>query len=467
MCAGYGSTHTSRPRYAGWMRVVMYVLNDVRHDARVLREATTLAAAGHEVTIVGRASGPGPEPDEERDGVWITRVPMSVRRPLWFSLVARPWAVWPRVVADLAGPEPRPGRGVLLALAGLVALPWTALRGAWHAATGAGKGVFDYAGLWWFGTLPWDRAAARAAPPADVHHAHDLEALPAALAAAARDRARVVFDAHEASLDWGIHARQPRVVRWMLRRWARRLVRRVAAMVTVNDGCAEVLFRELRPRRIVVARNCPPRWTPIARDASPLRRAAGVGPDVPLVLCHGGFQANRGLEQTAEAMLEPGLERAVLVFLGYTVHAAIVDRIVADPRLADRVVVLDAVNPGELLDWVAGADVGVMPIQPTDLNHVLSTPNKLFECIAAGVPVVSSDFPERRRVVLEGPWGPLGAVCDPTDPAAIAAAIRSILSLDPAAREELRARCRRAAAERWNWETEATALVELYAELSS
>jgi glycosyltransferase involved in cell wall biosynthesis len=57
-----------------------------------------------------------------------------------------------------------------------------------------------------------------------------------------------------------------------------------------------------------------------------------------------------------------------------------------------------------------------MTNQPAGMNEVLSTPNKLFESIAAGVPVVTSDFPERRAIVLNPALGPLGAVCDPTDP---------------------------------------------------
>ena len=43
-------------------------------------------------------------------------------------------------------------------------------------------------------------------------------------------------------------------------------------------------------------------------------------------------------------------------------------------------------------------------------------PNKLFESMAVGLPVVSSDFTERRRIILDDPEGPLGAVCDPTSP---------------------------------------------------
>jgi glycosyltransferase involved in cell wall biosynthesis len=79
--------------------------------------------------------------------------------------------------------------------------------------------------------------------------------------------------------------------------------------------------------------------------------------------------------------------------------------------------------------------------------------------------VVSSDFPARRQIVLDDPDGPLGAVCDPTDPRAIARALGSILGLSPADRDALRARCLRAAHERWNWEMESAKLVGLYASL--
>ena len=97
---------------------------------------------------------------------------------------------------------------------------------------------------------------------------------------------------------------------------------------------------------------------------------------------------------------------------------------------------LEAVPPDVLPAWVASADVGVMPIQASTLNHRLSSPNKLFELIATGLPVVVSDFVEMRRIVLDDPDGPLGAVCDPADPASIAAAIRSILDLGPAERAD-------------------------------
>ena len=139
----------------------------------------------------------------------------------------------------------------------------------------------------------------------------------------------------------------------------------------------------------------------------------------------------------------------------------------AEPAAGGRVHLLDAVPPDELAGWVASADVGVMPNQPVNANERLSTPNKLFESIAVGLPVVSSDFPERRRIIIDDPDGPLGAVCDPTDPASIAAAIRSILDLPADERAALRTRILRAAHERWNWETESAKLVALYEALAT
>ena len=87
--------------------------------------------------------------------------------------------------------------------------------------------------------------------------------------------------------------------------------------------------------------------------------------------------------------------------------------------------------------------------------------------MAAGVPVVVSDFAAMRHVVLDNPDGPLGAVANPLDPAAIAAALRSTLELPPAEAAELRERCRRAAWDRWNWEVESARMLDLYADIAA
>ncbi len=236
--------------------------------------------------------------------------------------------------------------------------------------------------------------------------------------------------------------------------------------MTVNRTLANVLERLFGRLDAVVVHNCPPRWTPPDPRPDLIREAIGAAGDAPIVLYHGGFSSDRGLLELIAAFERPGLEPAHLVFMGFGPLETALRTRSMEPTLTGRVHVLPAVPPDDLQWWVASADVGVMPNQPRTANERLSTPNKLFESIAAGVPVVSSDFPERRRIIIDDPDGPLGAVCDPTDPGSIAAAIRSVLDQSSEARAALRARCLKAAHERWNWETESAKLIGLYDDLA-
>jgi glycosyltransferase involved in cell wall biosynthesis len=104
-----------------------------------------------------------------------------------------------------------------------------------------------------------------------------------------------------------------------------------------------------------------------------------------------------------------------------------------------------------------------MPIQPSTLNHRLTTPNKLFEAMAAGVPVVASDLPGMAGIVRETGCGVL---CDPTSPAAIAAAIRSILDGPADERAAYRPRALTAVRERYNWDAQMAILLAEYGRLT-
>ena len=456
----------------------MFVFNDCRTDARVLREAATLVAAGHEVTIIARPTDNAARVGdrETRDGFEIVRVPIPHAWRRWWIWTRYPWRARSWLLFRVRNAFSRPPIGLANALAAValavVSLPWLAVRGAWYVLWNRGRkpppggSLSDWLVRWRFAILGWAEAAAREAPLADVYHGHDLTGLPAALRAAERNGGRVVYDSHEIFLESGTNARRPAWLRARFARLERRWVARCDALVTVNESLAEELGRRYAPRRTVVVHNTPERWAAPAERPDLIRAATGIPADEPIALYHGGFSAHRGLEELAAAILEPGLERVHAVYLGYGTMRGWLDREATEPRYGGRLHVLDAVPPAELGPWVASADVGVMAIQASTLNHRLSTPNKLFECLAAGVPVVASDFPEMRRIVLGDPDGPLGEVCDPSSPADLARAIGAIVSLPPDALADLRARCLKAAHERWNWETESARLVALYADLT-
>jgi glycosyltransferase involved in cell wall biosynthesis len=470
------------------MKVVMFVYNDATHDSRVLREAASLAAAGEDVTLMAiQRSAVGELPEHERgDGFEIVRVAVPHDWWTWWGRLVNP-----KPYRDRAGKRWHKSTrfknhdvpGALRGLRGMIANgSLLAVRSLWLSiarfrAYPTGDGEADKAAWppetvtwlvsWRWSILGWAKVAAAAAPLAEVYHGHDLMGLAAARAAARRNHGRVVYDSHEIYVESGRAAIQPvpvkRLLRWLEWRWSRG----IAALVSVNDGYADVLARRLRPPMTVVIHNCPPRWEPPAEPRDRLRETAGIGPDSPIVLFHGAFSAHRGLGELAAAMLEPGLEAAHLVYLGYGSQRSEVEALVAEPRFGGRLHRLEAVAPDSLLEWITTAHVDAIPYQRSTLNHYLCTPNKLFESLAAGVPVIVSDFPAMRGIALDDPAGPLGAICDPDDKSSIAAAIRSLLELDPESRADLRRRCLLAAHERWNWETESTRLLELYRALGT
>ena len=222
------------------MRVVAWVINDVTRDSRVLREAATLASAGHDVTIMAVVRTPDELPGsrEAQDGFTIIRVPIPRGSPWWMTWVRMPWTSMRRAV-NTAGIEARRGRmGRSLALFGgvVASLPWLAVRGAWVLVVNkllrrpVRLAGLEYIRHWRVELLGWGRDALVYAPRADVHHAHDFEALPSAFRAAERDRARVVYDSHEIFGTWGAITRQPHWLRRAMARWQRRLARRAAAV---------------------------------------------------------------------------------------------------------------------------------------------------------------------------------------------------------------------------------------------
>jgi glycosyltransferase involved in cell wall biosynthesis len=422
----------------------MFVANNMVSDRRVIREAATVAAAGFAVTVhaIAERREKLPTTEQHPDGFTIVRhrlglippvLPLHPRllalllHPLWCAL-----AIAVGVARTLRIP---------LAGAALLAIRWTA----------------------------WATLAARAAGSAQILHAHDLSgALPALATLRTSPGAVLLYDSHEVFLESGRWAKSPAFIRRALaNRFEQPTLRRAAALIAVNPQVIEELAKRYEiPARQVVTYNCPPTWNPEPRGTE-LRAAIGVGTEAQVILYHGGFSAHRGLEELLVAIRDPRLAAAHLVFLGYGPLEATLRAAAAEPGLAGRVHVLKAVAPEVLDRWVSGADVGMCTVLPSTLNHRISTPNKLFESIGAGVPVVASNFATMRDILLGDPDGPLGAVCDPTSPPEVATAIHSILSMSPSDRAALRARCIRAAAARWNWEAQAERLTELYTSLEA
>ena len=305
--------------------------------------------------------------------------------------------------------------------------------------------------------LPFDNAFYEAGRHyrAEVVIAEDLPALPAAARLAREWQVPLIYDSHE------LYAEQKTfsgAQKRIMRRAEGDLIRQCAATFTVNDSIADEMARRYRCARPHVLLNVvdPPEGFDVGARHERLRKHFCWPGDRVILLFQGGLAANRNLENLVESMAFVRNDRLVLVLMG---DGPIKDRLRDAARardVADRVFFKDAVPQEELAFWTASADIGVIPYPNVDLNTYYCTPNKLFEYIQAGLPILANDLPELRRYVGETGFGVTVAM---RKPSAIAAALDAWLS-DPAklraARETLLAK-----REEFTWRASRVSFLEI------
>jgi glycosyltransferase involved in cell wall biosynthesis len=435
-------------------RAVLLVADPAAPYSRGLRVARSLAAAGYDVEIAAVVS-PG-LPAEERDGdVLLRRYAPSGRWARWS--IGREGVARRVPQASAGSGSGSPGRHVSEGSAHpstlrrparrLRRLPALALKVA----------------LWPLNARAWWATLRRELPPADLYHAFGILAIPVALdlAADARRRGRrgaVVYDVIDVILESNNYARVPAPILAIYHRREAGWVRRSDAIVTVNEPIADHIAASwpvaVRP---TVLPNCQPRWTPPDPRPDLIRAVTGIPPGRRVVLFLGRLGRERGLEEAAEAVLR--LDDAALVMLGFGPWADELRRRDTDQRFAGRHFTLPAVHPDDVPGWTASADASIVAVPANSLNQRLSTPNKFWESLTAGTPVVvGRDLEVMRGIVEEGR---LGSVGDPADPGDLARALASIVDAPPEERRAMRERCLAITRERYNWETAVVPYLQL------
>jgi glycosyltransferase involved in cell wall biosynthesis len=358
-------------RAATGREIVMLVVSDLRVDPRVEREARALAAAGYSVKIFC------PDPTQGKN---------RYLKIDWGNNINIEFLHW----SAASFVRYRPG-----------------LR--------AGK-LFD--------------SALRHRPFA--FHAHDLNTTVAARAAARVTGAHFVADFHEwfsENVRWDVATAsyQPHAAAWKadLQEQERICLREASAVVTVCDSIADAMAQELgEGRRPAVVRNIPSFSASPTRSYPPLKQQFGLPEDCFALLYQGGVGPTRYLEPVIEALGEA--KRCTLILRGPSIeHFEKAYRKLAEKVGAqDRLILAGPVPSKDVVAAARGADAGIWTLPALCRNFVYALPNKIFEYMAAGLPVLAAHYPEVRRIV-EGHQ--VGLVFDPDSPGSIAAAINRLV----------------------------------------
>lgn len=279
---------------------------------------------------------------------------------------------------------------------------------------------------------------------AAIYTANDLDTLLPNYLASWRHRSRLIYDTHEYFTEVPELVNRP----WTRSAWVwleKLLFPRVKHISTVNDSIAEIYSKKYN-KEIVVIRN-----VPLSKSQpKPAPTFSNV------VIYQGNIKLGRGIDLMVQAMRY--LDNIQLWLVGGgTEYIEAIKEMIQREGVQEKVRFWGAIPFEDLYPLTCQARIGLSLEDKSGLNTELSLPNKLFDYIQAGVPVIASDLPEIRKIVQHYE---IGLILEKRNPQALATLIQGLFNNQPEY-QRLCANARKAA-QVLNWENEQQKLALLY-----
>ena len=286
-----------------------------------------------------------------------------------------------------------------------------------------------------------------------VLHVHDVWVLPAAVLANIFGKKKVVYDAHEYIRGLEIFSRKKLSgIIWKFTEYV--LIKKIDCLISINED-HQKLFRENYPEipKSVVLKNYP-RLQQI--ESSKAKPANSVREKV--IIFQGILKKGRGLVQAIEAM--QNLQSGILRIIGYGELKDELENKVRKSDLEEKIEFLGKVPLADLLSETQKARAGLVLFEPLSLNYTYASPNKFFEYVMSGTPIIASNIPTLKVLNQEFE---VALLVDPFKPDSISRAMDQLLT-DDNLWLRLHQNCL-LASKRWNWEAQEDKLIKIYENL--
>ena len=228
----------------------------------------------------------------------------------------------------------------------------------------------------------------------DIIHANDLKGLLIAskIKKHIKKDVQIVYDAHEYETEVnGLKGVQKKIYK----RLERGLMKNVTRMITVSDTIAQEYVKLYGIEKPEVLLNVPKFTFQDGQQHDLFRQKFKINSDQRIFLYQGYLMPGRGIEILLESFNGLEDDKNVIVFMG---KGSLSD-LIKSYQKTGRVFFHDFVDPNEYLNYTSSADVGISFIEDISLSDRYCLPNKLFEYMFCGLPIVCSNLPEMKRLV--------------------------------------------------------------------
>jgi len=286
---------------------------------------------------------------------------------------------------------------------------------------------------------------------ADLLVSNDLDTLLPNFLVSRLRKLNLIYDSHEYYTETPELVNRPLVKRvWkIIEQW---IFPKLTDVITVNESIARLYENEYKVH-VKVVRNIP---LAVEIASAETRNSLGLPVNKNIILMQGaGINIQRGAEEAVEAMQY--LDNCLLLIIGGGDVLEILKEKTAALNLSEKVIFIPKQPYNRLRDFTSNADIGLTIDKDTNLNYRFSLPNKLFDYIHSGLPVLASRLPEISMIVEK--YG-IGSFIENHDPKHIAEKIKSMLA-DTGKMAEYKANALKASWE-LNWQNEEKVLINIY-----
>lgn len=290
----------------------------------------------------------------------------------------------------------------------------------------------------------------------DVLHANDLDTLLPNYLVSKIKGIPLVYDSHEYFCYVPELIERPTVQKvWLV--IEKTIFPKLKYVLTVNNSIAR-LYEQQYHVPIKVLKNVPYKSVYENRVIKS-KKDLGLPEDKAIIILQGsGININRGAEEAVEAMQY--IDNAILLIIGGGDVFSNLQKLVLKHQLQEKVILKNKMPFDELIHFTFNATIGLSIDKPGNPNYENSLPNKLFDYIHAGIPVLVSSLHEVKKVVLEYN---IGCVIDNHEPQHIAEKLNYMLN-SGMAYQSWKENCKKAALENC-WENQEHVLKEIYQSL--
>jgi len=228
----------------------------------------------------------------------------------------------------------------------------------------------------------------------DGIHANDLDTLLPAFLVSKLRRKELVYDTHEYFTGVPELVKRP-LIRKIWKFIESSIFPKLKNVYTVNDSIADLYEKDYGNRPLVM-RNIPLKALPV--DQSKTREELGLPIDKFILILQGsGINIDRGAEEAV--LMMKYLSNCLLVILGSGDVLKELMKMSIDEGIQDKVLFFPRMPYHEMMQYTQVADLGLTLDKDTNINYRFSLPNKLFDYIHAGIPVLCSNLPEVKSIV--------------------------------------------------------------------